>query len=202
MAAFHAKPERLRDASASGTARDDKDRYETPSEVTDAIIDWQGWRFDGYGVVDPCCGTGRILERLRSQWGPAAYGTDLEEDGVDFLTGYGPLVGQGCITNPPFKHAEAFVRHALEVFDGPVSMLLPADFMWSEGRRDWLDGDGRPCHQLIIPWRIRFFRRDGTRISGQAYSHMWLTWPERKYRPARSCETSWARVPSREVRSA
>lgn len=215
MAAFHAKPERLRDAPESGTARDDKDRYETPDEVTEALLRRFGHLLDGRDeageattrrVVDPCCGTKRVV-RCAARLGYEASGTDLEEDGLDFLTGdYADhahdecLTDAACLTNPPYKHARQFVERALELFSGPVMMLLPADFLWSEDRCDWLSGPGRPQHVLIIPWRIKFFRRDGTRISGQAYSHQWCVWPEKGYRRVTSTQTHWAKVPPASVR--
>lgn len=213
MAAFHSKPERLRDAPGEGTARDAKDRYETPPEVTDALLDRFGHRLGGLGtggdfqVIDPCCGTKRITRQLLKR-GYIADGCDIQEDGVDFLSdasvdwldGIADGNVQACVTNPPFSHAEQFVRRALELFDGPVAMLLPSDFLWSGGRRDWLDGPGRPQHILVVPWRIKFFRRDGTRIPGQAYSHQWCLWTERAYRPSAQTLTHWARVPDASVR--
>lgn len=202
MAAFHAKPERLRDAEGSPSRRDDKDRYETPHEVTTALLARFGHLFEAERAVDPCCGTGRILRSLR-RCGFDAAGTDLEEDGLDFLsTDYADhahdecLTGADCVTNPPYRLASQFVDRALELFDGRVAMLLPADFLWSEARRDWLDRAARPQHVLVIPWRIKFFRRDGTRISGQAYSHEWVIWPSRGYRTCTSTQVHWAKVPS------
>lgn len=184
-------------------SRDAKDRYETPDEVLDALAEAFGAELSRCDrVVDPCCGTGRLVRRMLS-YGWHAEGTDLEEDGLDFLSDAyvdhmdrAGLVGtDACATNPPFSHAEAFARRALGLFDGPVAMLLPADFMWSQRRRDWLAGPGRPAAQLIVPWRIRFYTRDGGRIPGQAYSHQWVVWPARGMRPSPTTVTSWAGLP-------
>lgn len=198
MAAFHSKPERLRDTIEG--RRDPKDRYETPDDVVDALVAAFGLELScADRTVDPCCGTGRVVRRLQSV-GWRSEGTDIEEEGVDFLSPVQrvyraeQLGGSACVTNPPFSRASDFVERALRLFGGPVCMLLPADFMWSGGRRDWLSGEGRPCRQLIIPWRIKFIQRDGTPISGQAYSHQWVVWPSRDLRPATSTVTSWAEL--------
>lgn len=190
MAAFHANG-----AASTGGLRDSKDRYETPDEALDALMLAFGAELSCAGpVVDPCCGTGRLVRRARS-YGWTSYGTDIEEDGLDFLSSeyeaeHDP--DAACVTNPPFSHAEAFVRRALDLFRGPVAMLLPADFLWSQERRDWLSGEGRPASAMLIPWRIKFYQRDGTRISGQAYSHQWVVWPERDMRPSGTTVLSWA----------
>ena len=192
MAAFHTNLTR----TAAGGRRDPKDRYETPDEVVEAVVgpdgplrnDFSGWR-----VVDPCCGTGRVVRCLRRLSFRSA-GTDIDEDGLDFLSSaYAKSRGReaACLTNPPFRHAREFVERALGVFDGPVAMLLPADFVASQGRRDWLSGPGRPHRQIIIPWRIRFLKRNGEPISGQAYSHQWLLWGEGRRR-AQCTLTDWA----------
>jgi hypothetical protein len=212
MAAFHAKPGRPRDSGGSESRRDAKDRYETPDDVIDALTAAFGPELSrATRIVDPCCGTGRVVRRLRRAYrsaGTTVDGTDLEEDGVDFLSPTqriyreGDLGGAACVTNPPFSHASDFVVRALELFGGPVAMLLPADFMWSGARRDWLAGEGRPAGQLIVPWRIKFIQRDGRPIRGQAYSHQWLVWPPRDLRPATSTVTGWAELsPARKSRA-
>lgn len=205
MAPFHANG-----AASTGGLCDPKDRYETPDEVlTGQLVADFGAELSRQDLlVDPCCGTGRLLRRMAS-YGWAAWGTDLEEDGLDFLEReyaptlalrMGPWEGNavgdlrpraGCVTNPSFSLAFEFVGRALQLFDGPVAMLLPADFLWSQGRRDWFVGEGRPASVQLVPWQIKFFKRDGTRIDGQAYSHQWVVWPSRKLRPARSCVASW-----------
>lgn len=201
MAAFHSKPERLRDTVEG--RRDPKDRYETPDDAVDAVRPFLEPLLQGRPVVDPCCGTGRLLRRLGS-YGWAVRGTDLEEDGVDFLSETQRVYPPGkeaCVTNPPFSLAWPFVRRALELFDGPVCMLLPTDFLYSQGRRDWFAGEGRPTLQALIPWRVKFYTRDGKPIAGQAYSHSWVIWPERALRPSMAMVTDWcALTPERAAR--
>ena len=200
MAAFHATGDRA-------GARDPKDRYETPDDVVEALMRRFGHFFEGHESFDPCCGTGRVVRCLR-RLGYDAVGTDLEEDEQDFLSeDYQPDgrtdLPMACVTNPPYSLAREFVEKAIATYDGPVAMLLPQDFLGSAGRRDWLHGPGRPMWILNVPWRIKFYRRDGTEIAGQAYSHQWVLWPAAGYRPARDTRYDWASLtPERAARVA
>jgi len=91
--------------------RDSKDRYETPREITMALLDHLGIpRFSD--VLEPACGTGRIVRALQSrEMDVTAF--DLHEDGLSFLD-YEGQHGR-VITNPPFMNDlhMKFVQHAL-----------------------------------------------------------------------------------------
>ncbi len=102
--------------------------------------------------------------------------TDIVEDGVDFLQDDMPVAA--VVTNPPYRDglAEAFVIQALKVCSGPVAMLLRLGFLTSKGRYERLFKDRPPSRLIIISPRILFFRRNGERISGQAYDHGWFVW--------------------------
>ena len=160
--------------AGSDGERDPVDRYETPNSVTEALLR----RIDLSGVFEvrePCCGTGRLAHVLRDH-GLAVFDTDLVEDGVDFLQDNRPC--EAVVTNPPYRDglAEAFVRHALRVTDGPVAMLLRTGFLNGTRRARGLFSDAPPTNVFYVSRRIRFFKADGTRISGQAHDHAWVVW--------------------------
>ena len=153
------------------------DRYETPSSVTQVLVD----RFVFPAVVhEPACGTGRIVRALYDNR-IHAIGTDLLEDNLDFLSDEYvqrfPNI-KGIIANPPYQGglAEAFVRRALDLTDGPVAMLLKSTFMYGQKRAAGLYAVTPPSHILMIPVRIKFYYADGTRLKGQAYDHQWMVW--------------------------
>lgn len=151
--------------------RDPVDRYETPSSVTLALLN----RIElPRNVREPACGTGRMTRVLRD-WGYKVHATDIVENGVDFLKTRKRL--DSCVTNPPYRDglAEAFVRHALELTDGPVAMLLRTGFLNSGGRY-MLFKEHKPDAVFYLCKRILFFQADGTRISGQAHDHCWVVW--------------------------
>lgn len=88
-------------------------------------------------IWEPACGPGAIVRELRAA-GKDVVATDLVDygagaAGVDFLMERRAPEGIDCIvTNPPFKLAEEFVEHALELCPHVV-MLLRVAFL--EGLR-------------------------------------------------------------------
>src|SRR5262249_1688553 len=96
-------------------------------------------------IWEPAVGRGAIARVLESA-GHRVIGTDLidygvgYEGGVDFLKVHTRFTD--CIvTNPPFKIANAFVAHALELCPR-VIMLLRLAFLESERRTGILEGRG------------------------------------------------------------
>jgi hypothetical protein len=106
------------------------------------------------GFVDPACGLGRIVEAGRAA-GIYAIGSDLIARGwpgqtysADFLANdwaeefalRHPMSGiANVVCNPPYKHAEAFMRIALAFAPRKVVMLLPAKWAQGDTRSRWLE---------------------------------------------------------------
>lgn len=170
MAHFHANM-----GSVPLGTRDPVDRYETPSSVTEGLLR-RIWLPPC--VREPACGTGRIADILRFA-GYQVLASDLLEHGHDFLKENGHYPRHcAVVTNPPYRDglAEAFVRKALELYDGPVWMLLRSGFAWGQGRTRGLHSERPPQQIIVVPCRIMFYNADGTRIKGQAYDHAWFGW--------------------------
>lgn len=111
--------------------REPDDFYPTPPEGTRALLSVE--QFDG-DIWEPACGDGAISRELEAA-GYTVHSTDLIDrgygvGGVDFLLDYQTRAAN-IITNPPFKFAEEFVRHALTRTTGKVAML--ARLAWLEG---------------------------------------------------------------------
>lgn len=111
--------------------RERDDFYPTPPEGTRALLSVE--RFEG-DIWEPACGDGAISEELESA-GYTVRSTDLIDrgygtPGVDFLLDY-QTTAANIVTNPPFKLAEEFARHALARSTGKVCML--ARLAWLEG---------------------------------------------------------------------
>src|SRR5262249_34104609 len=119
------------------------DLYETPPEAVHALLAYE--KLPDGAVWECACGPGAIVRVLRAA-GHRVYATDLvdyglddAESGVDFLMEREPGFYVGTIlTNPPYKLAEQFVRHALTLCP-KVIMLLRLAFLESERRRAILD---------------------------------------------------------------
>jgi SAM-dependent methyltransferase len=102
-------------------------------------------------IVDPACGSGRILIEAQRA-GYEARGFDIEERANhgfefrirDFIVSepYANIF-DNVVSNPPFKHCDdasdyAFVRRALLAARDQVALLLPAAWLHGDKRGKWL----------------------------------------------------------------
>jgi hypothetical protein len=174
------------------------DVYFTPPVATEALRRhaklphkvWECACGDGTGIVDP----------LRAA-GHEVVGSDLVDYGRpdcfwhrDFLLER--KVPDGCeaiITNPPFKLAEEFVEHALDL-SPRVIMLLRFAFYESERRCGILEGRGL-ARVLVFRKRLPMMHRAGWEgkkgNSGMAFA--WFLWSRNHTGPTTLHRISWER---------
>ena len=121
-------------------ARDTDDWYVEPEWVSERLFELE--KFEG-AIWDSACGLGRIVASARYA-GLIAHGSDVvvrteqHLGPIDFLKCTKPW-GPNIVSNPPFKHAEAFVKHALGLAERKVAMLLPANWVQGDKRSRWLE---------------------------------------------------------------
>jgi hypothetical protein len=127
------------------------DFYRTPECAVNALLKVESFN----GPIWECaCGDGAIVNVLR-QAGHKVIATNLIDygcpdstTGVDFLMERRAPDGVDTIlTNPPFMHANAFVRHALTLAPRVV-MFLRFLFIESQKRCDIIDG----CNGCCCNW--------------------------------------------------
>ena len=99
--------------------RQKDDFYPTPPEAVEALLAVEHFNSR---VWEPACGAGHISKVLRSH-DHKVISTDLNdfgfgETGIDFLL-ESKMRAETIITNPPYKLANQFVRHA-------INMIHPA----------------------------------------------------------------------------
>jgi hypothetical protein len=156
------------------------DLYETPRVVTEALI--RAERLD-HRIWEPAAGKGAIVDVLRGA-GHDVVATDLvdygipgQQSGRDFLLEYRAPVGVECIiTNPPYKLADEFVAHALELCPRVV-MLLRLAFLESVRRTPILDS-GHLVRVHLFKRRCPMMHRDGwtgPKITS-AMAFAWFVW--------------------------
>lgn len=109
--------------------------------------------FEPSFIWDPACGGGNIPKVFKAA-GFSAVGSDLIDrgyghTGLDFLTTAAPCPPV-IVTNPPFKLAEDFVRHAFHL--GVVKTVILQRLAWLEGQRRQVFFD---CHRLARVWVSR-----------------------------------------------
>lgn len=166
----------------SGYARKERDLYETPEWVTEALLPHlRPLRI----IWEPACGSGkmyRVLARTAEVWG-----CDIEPgDGfiqADFL-GPTPRVAvdnaDAIITNPPYELATAFCEQAVSRMAGNrglVAMLLRTDFDHAKSRT----GLFRDCpvfaKKIVLMKRITWFVEDnGKPKASPSFNHAWYIW--------------------------
>lgn len=174
------------------------DLYETPPEATLALL--RAERLPQF-LWEPACGRGAIVNVLREA-GHEVVATDLVDYGLpitapsyyrrDFLLEQSAPAGcQGIVTNPPFKLAEQFIAHALELCP-LVVMLLRLAFLESERRRDILE-NGYLARVHIFRNRLPMMHRDGWEgpKASSATPFAWFVWDRSHTGPTELRRISW-----------
>ena len=165
-------------------SKPDHDFYPTPPEAVHALLSVE--RFDG-PIWEPACGDGAISKVLEAT-SHTVHSTDLidrgyGEGGQDFLSTITttrvalehPEL-KHIVTNPPYKHARAFVERAVE-FCPRVMMLLRFSFYESISRGSILDTGTLArvhCFRKRLPMMHRHGWTGPTAASGMAFA--WFVW--------------------------
>jgi hypothetical protein len=170
------------------------DLYETPAGAVRALLAVE--KFTG-PIWEPACGPGSIVRVLRAE-GHRVVATDLldygcpdSSGGLDFFQQRRAPEGVTAIlTNPPFMHADDFVRHALTLVPRVVLFLRLA-FLESESRCDILDGGALA---RVYPFRNRVScPRYGfeAESNATAIAFAWFSWDRDHKGPWTGHRISW-----------
>jgi len=161
----------------SGYERKERDLYETPEWVTEALLPHLP-QLDM--IWEPAAASGKMVRALAKA--PAyVVATDISE-GVDFLKT--PLQA-GCdaiITNPPYEFATAFIQHGLALMHarGIVAMLLRTDFDHAKTRSNLFADCSAFAKKIVLTKRIKWFEDS----KGQpSFNHAWFIWDWRHKGP-------------------
>lgn len=170
-----------RSASAgTGHVRHPDDFYRTPAWCVRAILPHLDMPADA-DVFDPACGDGAILDAIREALPNAAtYGIEIDWDRATLARRHNVRAADALtlgpdwwdvdfiVMNPPFRHAEAFVRKAL-AHAGTVAALLRLSWMASQKRvAFWRE---HPADVYVLPKRPSFTGK-GT----DACDYAWFVW--------------------------
>jgi hypothetical protein len=175
------------------------DLYETPPEAVRSLLAHEP--LDRQEPIwEPACGPGAIVRELRGR-GFNVIATDLvdyassdqDEARIDFLMEY-KLRAPVVLTNPPFKLAHEFVRHALDLGAQRVIILARLAFLESDARSDILD-NGHLVRLWVYRRRLPMMHRAdwvGRKAnSGMAFA--WFVWDRSVRGPALARRISWDR---------
>jgi len=134
--------------AAGDFKREANDFYATPHSASRALFAAE--EFWG-SIWEPSCGDGQICA-VATECGHNVIGTDLiyrgyGEGGRDFLKEE-KLLAPNVVTNPPFKHAEKFIAHALALGADKVAMLLRLQFLEGARRRKMFEST--PLARVLV----------------------------------------------------
>lgn len=162
-------------------ARDPLDFSPTPPEGTRALLKAEG--FTG-SILEPACGAGHLSLILRAA-GHEVVSRDVCDRGygtagVDFLAPSYERV-DNIVTNPPYRHAEAFARLATRRARRKVALLLRWNF-YTAAHHGLFDTSPSPPRALnlaaihVFAERLQIRRNgwdgDGTTMTDYA----WFIW--------------------------
>jgi hypothetical protein len=163
----------------SGYERKERDLYETPEWVTEAVVDY----IDVTHLWEPAAGSGKMAKELERH-GFEVTSTDIVY-GDDFLE----LAAtpnermQAIVTNPPYALAPSFIEHALDLMrpsGGAVAMLLRTDFDHAQTRRHLFADCPAFAKKLVLTRRIRWFEDSG---GSPSFNHAWFFWDHKHKGP-------------------
>lgn len=165
----------------SGYERKERDLYETPEWVTEALLP----HLRPLGAIwEPAAASGK-MERALEAYGAYVFGSDIDA-GHDFLKSDLPrgIQVDAIITNPPYEFALEFIEHALRLMFGTrglVAMLLRTDYDHAATRNHLFDNPSENfAKKLVLTKRIRWFEDS----KGQpSFNHAWFIWDWRHSGP-------------------
>lgn len=173
---------------ASGYERKERDLYETPEWVTEALLKDLGMRLP-HVVWEPAAGTGKMANALAQD--RAVYASDIEGnasasvDAGDFLRATSlpnceGVPARAIVTNPPYDLAQEFCEHALRLMEedfGLVAMLLRTDFDHAKSRTHLFRDCPAYAKKLVLMKRICWFvEADGKPKASPSFNHAWYIW--------------------------
>jgi hypothetical protein len=172
------------------------DLYETPAVAVEALLEHEQLPAV---IWEPACGSGAIVKVLRRH-GQMVVASDLNDCGcpdstsrVDFLMeSHLPTGVEAIITNPPFKLAHQFMRHALALCPRVV-MLGRLAWLESQERSDVLENAGL-ARVHVFSRRIPMMHRhgwNGRRIGNSGMAFAWFVWDRAHQGPATVQRISW-----------
>lgn len=182
-------------ASSHGTTEREKDDFYMTQPIAATCL---AGELDKLGLPLPkviwecACGNGKLSAEF-GRLGHTVISTDLVDrgygtSGVDFLKldvlPSTRLTDFAIVTNPPFKHAEAFVRKGLELApDGAiVAMFLRTLFLESVARKKLFE-EHPPRYVMVASRRVNCWKPTASEDFSSAMSFSWFVW-EKGYKGA------------------
>lgn len=171
----------------SGYERREFDAYFTEPWVTEQLLRHCNIRSP---VWEPAAGRGDMVEVLAAS-GRSVIASDVADHGhgvasdVDFLATTPTWIDRvgSIVTNPPYAHADGFIRHALDLMrpqNGQVAMLVRLEFLSAASRR-WMRNEAPMAVVLQLTRRPRWdwWLPERASSAGPRHNYSWIVWDYR-----------------------
>jgi len=162
-----------------------KDDFPTPPWAVRAFFKYVAPFNSGASLIfkEPAAGRGHMVRVLKEQRFKVS-ASDLVDYGVNFkVANYLTSSLNRCdvvLTNPPYKHANAFVAKALREAEVGVAMLLRTIWLESVTRYDTLFSITPPSVVAVFSRRMQAAQGRVVRQNGAMFSHSWFWWDLRR----------------------
>ena len=157
------------------------DWYPTPPEAVEALLSVETF---SPVIWEPAAGDGSLAEVLQ-EYQYSTICSDLNDYGfceakVDFLL-ESERRADSLITNPPYRLADDFVRHAIELGCTKHAWLLRLAFLEGGKRHETLFKEHPPCRvhvfsKRLTMWRGDFIRSNEPVMSKGTIAYAWFVW--------------------------
>ena len=172
---------------------DGYDDFPTPPWATRALMEYViGNKWQNNTCLEPACGGGYMSRTLREYFSYVGaydilnYGDNQVRD---FLTyDYRADQFDWIITNPPFKHAEAFINRALELAHIGIAIFARTSFVESVGRYNRIFKANPPAFMAFFVERVPINQGKMERDNTTATCYSWFVWLKR---PTKTCTPIW-----------
>jgi len=159
----------------SGYERKERDLYETPEWVTEALL--PHLPDEPMEIWEPACASGKMARVLARRH--RVMSSDISDTpAVDFLTVEKSPFGlhDAIITNPPYEWAEEFIQRALQfawLKRGMVAMLLRTDYDHAKTRSYLFADHYAFAKKIVLTRRIKWFEDSK---GSPSFNHAWFIW--------------------------
>lgn len=169
----------------SDVEREANDFYATDPNTLEILLD--ALDRDGvklhHDILEPSCGMGHLSEVLK-QHGYNVSSYDLVDRGygvagVDFLkTNYVGIGIFDILTNPPYKYAQEFVEHSLDILEDGCNciMLLKIQFLEGQARRKLFEKYPPKYIYVNSTRQTCYINGDMSKKMSSASCYCWFVW--------------------------
>lgn len=157
--------------------REANDYYATEPKAVELLLEQERFRNN---ILEPACGEGHMSVVL-SNHGYNVRSSDIVDRGFGVVQDFFEIAkwGGDVITNPPYKFAQQFVEHALEITEAnaKIAMFLRIQFLEGKARRKLFDT--LPPKKIYVASRRLHCAKNGNfeefnNSSAQCYA--WFIW--------------------------